>query len=238
MKKLIFLMVPFFLFAFKAKVEPFEIYNIKSDVAGKVIWSEDDLKSVNGTVLKLDDYQNRIDLENLKNQKKILAEEIKLQKEVVNRKERIYKIYQKMTTKSQNEKDLKFYDFVNSKNSLLNLENQLSGVEASIKKIEDTIEKKNIKVEGYLYKIFVKRGDFVGVGSLVAQIADISKEKLTIYVPISQKIGGKIYINGKESNFKIYRKGILPDTKFLTSYRVELVGSGLKFGDVVDVEFK
>ena len=237
MKKLVFL-IPFILFAFKAKVEPFEIYKIKSDVSGKVLWYKEDLSIVDGVILKIDDFNEKVDLNNLKNQETILEKEIALQKEVVKRKEKIYKIYEKLSTKSQNDKDLKFYDYVNAKNALFNLESKLSDIKANIKKLQDTIAKKNVKANGYLYKIFVKTGDFVNVGSLIAEVADISKQKLTIYVPINQNLKGEVYINGKRSNFKIYKKSILPDSEFLTSYKVELVGSGLRFGDIVDVEIK
>ena len=64
---------------------------------------------------------------------------------------------------------------------------------------------------------------------------------MTIYVPIDEidKIKNKyIYINGKKSEFKIYKIWNVPDTQYVTSYKVELVGNGLKFGDIVKVEFK
>jgi len=74
----------------------------------------------------------------------------------------------------------------------------------------------------------------------VARGYDISKQKLYIYVPID-KIDSiknkKVYINKKRSNFKIYKIWKIPDDKYITSYKVELIGKGLKFGDIVNVSF-
>ena len=70
---------------------------------------------------------------------------------------------------------------------------------------------------------------------------DIKRVKLTIYVPI-KKIesikGKKIYINGKESNFVIDKIYKVADEKFITGYKVELVGNYPTLSDIVKVEFK
>ncbi len=47
-----------------------------------------------------------------------------------------------------------------------------------------------------------------------------------------------VYINGKKSNFKISKIYKVTDPKYITSYKVELIGNGLKFGDVVRINFK
>jgi len=244
MKKLIFLMVTVFLFAYEAKVEPFEVYKIKSSVAGEVVQSNKNLEATkvkNALIVKIDDKQNIIDLKNMQAQVKILNEEIINERAIVKRKKRVYEKYKTLKTKSQTEKDLKFYDYMGALNQLLNLQSQFNNTLANIEKLKDTINKKNIKASGYVYKIYVNRGDYVAPGILIADVYDISKQKLTIYVPINEINSiknKKVYINGKLGDFKISKIWNVPDTQYVTSYKVELIGKGLKFGDIVKVEFK
>ena len=242
MKKIIFLIATL-LFAYDAKVEPFDVYKIKSAVSGTVVkvYKNLEAKNTNATIVKIDDKQNLIDLKNLRSQVKILNDEIINQQAIVKRKEKTYLTYKKLKTKSKTEKDMKFFDYMNAKNQLLNLKTQLNSTLASIEKLKDTISKKNIKVKGYVFKIYVNEGDYVAPGVLIAEVYDVSKQKLTIYVPIDEinKIKNKdIYINGKKSEFKIYKIWNVPDTQYVTSYKVELIGNGLRFGDIVKVEFK
>lgn len=244
MKKIIFLLGFAFLFAYEAKVEPFEIYKLKSSVAGEVVKTYKNLeaRNVNNALLvKIDDKQNQIDLKNLKIQAKLLNEEIKNQEEIVKRKKSVYETYKNLKSKSQTEKDLKFYDYMNAYNQLINLRSQYNTTLANIEKLKDTISKKNLKADGYVYKIYVNRGDYVAPGMLVADVYDISKEKLNIYVPIDEIDGiknKKVYINGKKSGFKIYKIWNVPDAQYITSYKVELAGKGLKIGEIVKVELK
>jgi biotin carboxyl carrier protein len=238
-----FIIVAVFLYGYSAKVEPFEIYKIKSAVNGSVVFYEKKAEAnlFKGLLVKIDDNNEKIELENLKTQANLLKEEIKNQEEIVKRKYDTYKRYQKLKTKSVEEKNMKFYDYINAKNQLISLKTQLSNLNANIKKLIDTINKKNIKVSGYVNKIYVKTGDYVAPGSLIAEIDDITKQKLTLYVPINEidKIANSvIYINNRPSNFEIYKIWRVPDDKYVTSYKVELIGSGLKIGEIVNVEFK
>jgi len=243
MRVFMFIIVAVFLYGYSAKVEPFEIYKIKSAVNGSVVFYEKKAEAnlFKGLLVKIDDNNEKIELENLKTQANLLKEEIKNQEEIVKRKYDTYKRYQKLKTKSVEEKNMKFYDYINAKNQLISLKTQLSNLNANIKKLIDTINKKNIKVSGYVNKIYVKTGDYVAPGSLIAEIDDITKQKLTLYVPINEidKIANSvIYINNRPSNFEIYKIWRVPDDKYVTSYKVELIGSGLKIGEIVNVEFK
>jgi multidrug resistance efflux pump len=231
------------LFSYEAQVKPFESYNISSSVSGLVVDAKKNKEATyfNGVIVKIDDKTDLINLQNIKNQIELLKQEIKNQKEIVKRKYQIYKKYEKLKTKSIEAKNMKFYDYIGAKNQLISLKSKLSDLIASKDKLKDIIDKKNIKVNGYVESVLVKKGDYVAPGKVVAIVDDISKEKLTIYVPISEisKIENKkVYINGKKSNFKIYKIWKVPNSKFVTSYKVELVGSGLKIGDIVNIEFK
>ncbi|WP_456488138.1 hypothetical protein [Caminibacter pacificus] len=244
MKKLLFLLSVVLLFGYDAKVEPYEVYKIKAPQSGEVLVSNKNLESkfvTNKLIVKIDDTKDKINLQNLKNQIAFLKEEIKNQEQIVKRKKSIYERYKNLKTKSQEQKDLKFYDYMGALNQLLNMKSQLSNLQAQEKTTLDNINKKNIKVTGYVNKIYVTAGDYVNPGVLVAEVDDTTKQKLTIYVPIDKIdsiLNKDVYINGKLSDFKIEKVWSLPDSKYITSYRVDLVGKGLRFGDIVKVEFK
>jgi len=243
MKKLI-IFIAILLFGYSARVEPFDTYNIKASVGGKVIKTYKNLENENlknALIIKLDDKQELIELKNIKNQIEILKQKIKNQKEIVKRKKSIYERYKNLKTKSLETKNMKFYDYINAKNQLLTLQSTLGNLIANKEKLQDIINKKNIKYTGYLSEITVSKDNYVAPGMIVAKGYDIKRQKLYIYVPIN-KIdtikNKKVYINNKLSNFKIYKIWIVPDSRYITSYKVELIGNGLKFGDIVDVEFK
>jgi hypothetical protein len=188
MKKLVILIASI-LFAYNAKVLPFDEYDIKAAVSGKVIFAKKNLEAKNlknKIIVKLDDYQQKVDINNTLFQIAILKQEIVNQKKVVQRKKKTFLKYKDLKTKSQVEKDLKFYDYMVSYNQLLNLKQQLGNLKDNLKKLKDIVNKKNIKVNGYLYKIYLNKDDYVTPGRLIAKVYDISKQKLYVYVPIDK----------------------------------------------------
>ena len=84
MKKIIMLIIfTIFLFGYKAKVEPFEVYNIKAAVSGKVIIVNKNLEATNvkdKLIVKIDDTKDKIDLENLKTQLDLLKNKLTIKK--------------------------------------------------------------------------------------------------------------------------------------------------------------
>ncbi len=229
------------LFSYKAKVIPYKEYRISSAVSGQVVFVDKNLEATeinNKLIVKIDDYQNRVDLNNLLLKKTILLKEKNNLQEIVNRKYEIYKRYENLKTKSKLEKDLKFFDYINSLNQLLNLNITLSDIDANIKKLNDIIAKKSIKASGYLVSILVDEGDYVMPGKLIAKVDDISKQKLYVYIPIDKNIENKkVYIDGRKTNFK-FKVFKVADENYITSYKVEIITTNLKVGKVVDVSFK
>jgi hypothetical protein len=231
------------LFAYYAKVEPINTYTIKSDVTGKVVDVNRSAVATNykGVVIKIDDYKDRIKLKNYKNQIKNLKKILKAQKEIMLRKKLTYETYKSLKSKSAYDKDLKFYDYANSIIAYNQTKNSISNLEAQIATLKDTIAKKNISFKHYIYEIDVHKGDYINFGSLIAKSMDLSKSKIYIYVPID-KIDSiknkKIYINQKASNFKIAYIKKVADSKFVTSYKVKLIGNYPMFSQIVKVEFK
>ena len=247
-----------FLFSYYGKVEPFDTYTLKSNVSGKVISVKKSLESKlvnNEVVVEVDKFDNKVDLKNLITQKEAILQQIEYYKNILNSqmemlkiKKDNYEIYKNLKTKSKTEKDAKLLDFLSSKIAinqtkitLENLKNQLSSVTANIQKLQKTISDKDIKVDGYLYKLMVDKDDYISFGTPVAVVMDISKVKIELFVPINKidTIKDKtIYINDKKSNFTISKIFKVADDKFVTSYRVEIVGNYDKISDVVKVEFK
>ena len=231
------------LFGYYGKVEPFQTYDIKSDVSGKVIDVNKSSEGTNykGIVIKIDDYQNRIDLQNLQNQLKNYKSILSSQQKILDKKYKTYQIYKTLKTKSQIDKDLKFYDYQNSLIALNQTKNTISNLLAQIAKLKDTIQKKSISFKNYIYKIDVNKGDYVNFATPLATIMDIQKVKIDIFVPINKIVSiknKKIYINDKLSNFKIDKIYKVADSKYVTSYKVEIVGKYPKISDIVKVEFR
>ena len=232
-----------FLFGYYGKVEPYETYKIKSDVSGKIIEVNKSAEATNyqGIVIKIDDYQNRVDLKNSENQLKNFEIIKKAQEEILRKKKKTYEIYKTLKTKSKIDKDIKFYDYQNSLITLNQTKNTISNLKAQIKKLKDTISKKSISFKNYIYSINVNKGDYVNFSTLLATTMDINKMKIVIYVPID-KIetikNKKIYINEILSNFKIDKIYKVADSKYTTSYKVEIVGKYPKISDIVKITFK
>jgi hypothetical protein len=251
-------MLSTFLFSYYGKVEPLDTYTLKSNVNGKVISINSNLegKTVNNKiVVNVDTFNDKIDLNSLKTQKKSISNQIEFYKNILNEQNSIlkikqdnYEVYKQLKTKSKTEKDLKLLDFISAKISinqtkitLSNLQNQLSSINSNIKKLEKTILDKEIKVDGYLYKLLIDKDDYISYGSPVATVMDISKTKISIFIPINEieKIKNKaVYINDKKSNFTISKIFKVADEKYVTSYKIEIIGNYDKISDVVKVEFK
>ena len=231
------------LFGYYGKVEPYQTYIIKSDITGKVVEVNKTAEGhiYKGVVIKIDDYKDKIDLENLKTQLKNFQLILQSQIKIAQKKQKTYEIYKKLKTKSQFDKDLKFYDYQNSLIALNQTKNTIANLKAQIAKLQDTISKKTIRLSHYIYKINVNKGDFVNLALPLATTMDISKVKIDLFIPIDKidSIQNKnIYINGKLSDFKIDKIYKVADSQYITSYKVEIVGKYPTISDIVKVEFK
>ncbi len=243
-----------------AKVEPIESYSIKSAVSGQVVKSDISKEGKyikNSLIIKIDDSVNIQDLktsqkkiEILKNIEDIDKENLKNLKLTYDIKKRNYDRIKDLKTKSIYEKDNQLTLVISSKNQYLsakqalqNIKSQIDDLKYKIFTLKDTINKKNIYLKDrYLYKLYVKKGDFVNPGTLLMDVKDISKAKLTIYLSyedlrdIDKKV---IYINGKKSDIKFYRVWRVADTTHISSYKAELhILSPKIFSKVVKIELK
>ncbi len=244
-----------------AKVEPLQKYSIKSAVSGKVLSTlqeQEGRLSSGKVILHLDDILNKKDLKSSIEQLDILEKMVRLTEKNLKNAQKVAKIreqnYDKiknLRTKSRVEKDNTLINSVNAQNQALslmnnleNLKSQLNAQRYKISVLKDTINKKSIRVpKGYLiYKIYLQKGDFAGMGSPLVDAYDISMAKLTIFVSKEDydlAKSGVIYMDGKKTNYRVNKLWKSADTQNISSYKAEiLIPAPNVFSKLVKIEFK
>ena len=215
-----------------AKLEPIDSFQVKSAVAGKVIYSNSKIEGFqanNSTIIEIDSFVNKVELEQSKNKLKFIDEMLEIEKNNYSRLNQV-------TSKSEFEKDTQ-------KLKVINLESSKADMIIKIETLKDTISnKKLVEKSNYIFNIAVKDGDYVSPGTLLYESKDLSKGKLEIFVPISQidEIKNKdIYLDGVKSNVKISKIYDVADDTNISAYKVELIIDDVKiFSRLVKIEFK
>ncbi|PHS31105.1 MAG: hypothetical protein COA92_08920 [Sulfurovum sp.] len=235
MKILLLFFIPLCIFAkvHYAKVEPYESIILKASVSALVI---DVALDAEGSVVDqkriiyLDDRLDKINLKTSNEKLLVLHETLK-------RQESYFKRIDKLKTASTNQKDNAFYSLSSAKTQYLDMQYKIA-------QLEDSIEKKSLVLnDKYLYKLLVRTGDFVAPGSPLAQVADVSKAKLVLFLEpdelesIEEKI---VYLDGIKTEYKVNKVWKVADEKFISSYRAEIYVSAPKemFSKLLKVEIK
>ena len=236
MKHIILLaFLPIYLFSgvHYAKVEPYESLILKSSVNALVmnVDLEAEGSVVDGKgVVYLDD---RLDKMNLKSAR----ENLSISKEVLRRQEMYFKRIDKLKTASLTQKDNAFYSFSSSKTKYLDMQYKVA-------QLEDSISKKTIVLHNkYLYKIMVRKGNYVNPGSSLAQVHDASRAKLVLFLEPEELEGleeKSIYLDDKKTEYKVAKVWKVADEKFISSYRAEIYIDAPKgvFSKLIKVEIK
>ncbi|MDQ1340474.1 MAG: hypothetical protein QG567_1631 [Campylobacterota bacterium] len=226
---LLFLFSVVFGGSYYAKIEPIYKYTIASSAAGEIKHANESQegKIAKDEIIKIDDELDRANYELLK----VVYENLKA---IYESKLSIYEKIEAMTTKSQIEKENEKITMLTAKNNMLNAKLQLE-------ELEDRLLKKTIRNDGlYIYKIFVKEGDFVNLGAKLVELHDVSASRLVIYVDkddIDNIKKKKILVNGKPNLYKIDKAFMVADSEFISNYRVELVGPAVKkFSEIAVIE--
>ena len=215
-----------------AKIEPLQTYNIKSAVNGKVVYVNDKLEgqSTNSDIIvKLDSKIDKADLKYTKSKIQTLNKIITIEKKTFSK-------FKKIRSKSQLDKD-------NQNIKILNIQNQLNDLIFKQTTLEDRLNNKVQSVKNkYISAISVKVGDWVNAGTLLFTTNDLSKAKLTIYVPIdsaNEYTPKDIYLNGIKTQYKISKLFKVADAKHLSSYKCEIIINAPKsFSKLMKIEFK
>lgn len=227
-----FLLLPIFLFAnnYIAKIEPKDEFSIYANTNGEITFLDKtkEMSMVNGVIVRID---NALEKENLN----LYQTQLKLLNEKLVILENYYNKYKTITGKSDYEKDEKYMQIIELKNSIKNLE-------LSITNTKDILNKKEITLNNlYLKEFLVNKYDYVNAGTKIVTAYDTSKAKLVLYLnkedykDIKSK---EIHLDGKKSNATIKKLDITPDKTFISAYKAEIEIDSKDFGQSVNVEFK
>ncbi len=243
-----------------AKVEPYEIRTIASNVSGLVLFADEKRE---GEILGkkpyivIDDELDAVELEKVKKKIELLHVTMELDaslksnyETVLERKKENYDKIKDMKIKSSVEKDNEFYNLVTSQNALISTDKEMASLQTQINdlqlrqaQLERSIRDKHLYAEGFvLYALLVKPGQVVVPGTALAKVADVSKGLLTFYLSredreaLDQKV---LYINGEKSDYRFNRVWNIADEQHLSSYKAQIVIDAPKqFSSLLKVELR
>ena len=251
-----------FLFSkvYYSKVEPYEIRNISSNVSGLVLFTDENMigkKLSSKSFIKIDAELDNKEINYINEKLVYLANTVKSNESVlVNleqlllRKRKNYDNIKSLKIKSTLEKDREYYDLISSENVYLNTMKEIHNLKINIADLElrraylnRSITDKNLSAKGFtLYSISVKAGQVVGMATPLAQVADVSRALLTIYLDEEDLLGiddKKIYLDGEVSEYKISRLLNIADSKNISKYMAQIIIKSPKvFSKLVKVELK
>jgi len=257
---IIFLSSVLFSKIYYAKLEPYELRSISSNVTGLVILIDEEMI---GKILTSDAYikiDSELDIKELKyiNQKLVYSHNtVKLNKKVLNnledllaKKRKNYEKIKSLSIKSVVEKDREFYDLVSSENQFLSTMKEIDSLSVQIADLElrqaylkRSIVDKNLKAKGLvLYSIEIKPGQVVSIATPLAKVADVSRGKLTIFLDEIDVIGVRnkqVYLNGQLTEYKVSRVLNIADSKNISKYMAQIIIKSPKvFSKLVKIELK
>jgi len=244
-----------------AKVEPYESVILKSAVSGLVIDVDLDAEGtmVRGKrVIHLDDVLDKTSLSDTKTSVKLLEDMLVINREIasslsgtVTRQEGYYKRISKLSTASKTQKDNAYSSFtsaktqyLSTKEKIVSLNKQILDMKYRVSQLKDTVYKKSIVLEDkYLYKLMVRKGDFVAPGVALAHIKDANRAKLVLFLEpeeLNDVEKKSVYIDGNKTEYKVNKVWRIADEKFISSYRAEIYIPAPKnaFSKLVKIELK
>lgn len=263
MKIFLFLVIPLLVFAkvHYAKVEPYESVVLKSAVSGLVVDVDLDAEGTlvnDKRVIHIDDALDKTNLEDTKKSSALLEKMLGINHEIasslagtVKRQEGYFKRISKLSTASKTQKDNAYSAFtsaktqyLSTKEKIISLEKQILDMQYKASQLEDILVKKSIiPQKKYLYKLLVRKGDYVAPGTALAELQDASRAKLVLFLEPEELVGTDdkvIYLDGKRTEYKIGKVWRVADEKFISSYRAEIYipAPQNEFSKLVKVEMK
>ena len=263
MKTLSILFIPLFLFSkvHFSKVEPYESLVIKASVSAQVTDTKLLLEGTSigsNTIIQLDDKIDKIKLSSNKKSLLFINSMLKSNQSILStlndslqRQKAYYRKISTISSASKSQQDNAFYTYSNTrtqyfstKEKIDNLKKQRLDINTQIAQLKDSIEKKSIRVyKKFLYKLLVNKGDYVTMGTPLAELKDLTAAKLILFLEADEIKNIKtkrIYINDQATELKISKIWSVTDEKFISSYRSEIVikHPKYKFSKLLKVEFK
>ncbi len=263
MRYLLLLLTPLLLFSkvHYAKVEPLESITLKSAVSAQVLEVKIALEGTKvhaSTIIKLDDKLDKTKLASSRASLKLIQSMIATNrtilsalKESLNKQKAYYSRISNVMSASKTQKDNAFYAFTNAKTQYFStkekidsLKKQKLDLEFEIARLKDSISKKTITIHNkFLDQLLVHKGDFVNMGTPLAELKDLTSAKLVLFLEADELKNIKkktIYIDDKVTNYKVSKIWSVADKKFISSYRTEVVIKNPKesFSKLLKVEIK
>ena len=243
-----------------AKVEPYEILNVSSNVSAEVVYTDTESQGKRlgkKPYIVMDDKLDTVELQSVDGKidavEKTLVHNqamVKNYQQIIEMKQANFDRIKDLKIKSAVEKDREYFDLVSSRNSLLSVQKEIESLRMQLgdlktrrSQLQKSIADKHISAPGYvLYQLMVKPSAFVNPGTPLAQVADVRKAKLTVYLNAAEAQQAQtksIYLNGKKTAYRIDRLWKIADASKLSSYRAEIVITPPeRFSQLVKVEFK
>ncbi|MBD3825029.1 MAG: HlyD family secretion protein [Epsilonproteobacteria bacterium] len=243
-----------------AKVEPYDILPISSNVTGLVLQADESKlgKTLSSAAyIVIDSELDKKELGSVERKLTILKDMIATNEQILKnlessleKKRENYKRVEALKIKSTIEKDREFYDLIASENSYLatqkeieNLHVQLSDLSLRQAQLQRTLKDKELVNEGYvLYELYVKPGQVVTMSAPLAKVADVSKAKLTLFLDEADAMEASkkvIYIDGKKSAYRLTRVVTIADSKNISKYMAQIIIDAPKlFSKLVQIELK
>ncbi len=244
-----------------AKVEPYENIILKSAVSAQVTEVKLNLEGTtveDEIIIQLDSQLNEIELASHQNSLQLIDNMIATNQSILealkesrSRQEEYYYNILNLGSIPKSRKDTAFYNYISTKTQYLStqekiesLNKQQNDIHYSIERLQDQISKKTILVHNkFIYKLLVNKGDFVNMGTPLAQLKDLSRAKLVLFLnekELKDIHDKKIYIDGKKTDYKISKQWRVADEKFISSFRAEIIIKNPKnrFSKLLKVEFR
>jgi len=257
---MVFMVSAVFAKVYYAKVEPYELRDISSNVSGLVLYANEDLVGTtlsNKAYIRIDSILDTKELKFIQEKLEYMRETVKVNESILvnltdslRRKRTNYEKVSVLKFKSSVEKDKEFYDLVSSENLYLstkkeiqNLKIQITDMKLREAQLQRSINDKNLIAPNFvLYEMYVKPGKVVSMGTPLAKVADVSKAKLIIYLDeVDVKDSSKkiVYIDGQKTAYKISRRLNIADSKNISKYMAQIIIKSPKlFSKLVKVELK
>ena len=257
---LLFLYTFVFSKVYYAKVEPYELREISSNVAGKVLFIDEESigkKLTDKPYIMIDAELDQKELFFV-DQKLVLLENMVQRNESVlknlaqslEKKRENYKRIEHLKIKASVEKDKEFHELVTSENLFLNtqkenenLKIQIADLKLRKAQLQKSIQDKNLNAQDFiLYSIDVKVGQVVTVATPLAKIANTSRAKLTLFLDdedVANAQHKSVFIDGVKTDYKISRLLKIADSINISKYMAQIIiDSPEIFSKLVKVELR
>ena len=229
-----------------AKAEPLEQITVKASYGGTVVKADTLIEgsiATGASIVELDTSLDRADLltteRKIASQSKLLA----TNKSVYLKRLSYFEGMKKIKSKSKTEVDNAFYAQASAHERYIATQNTFLDLIQRKKVLKKYIEEKTVSFpQWYVYKLFVKQGDVVSMGTPLVEIANTSKAKLRLFLSAEDALTHKhkkLFIDGELTPYTLDRVWKVANSEHISSYETLLYIEAPKlFSKVVKVELK